>query len=748
MSELPGTVLTDADLEGLTLSWIDRKSAERALLRRVSSLEGAELIGQHDGKDYAGIVFPNVWPGESRPREYRLRRDSSEVTYEKGVKKYRRRYLGPPGRGNLLYFVPGTSPELLEDVELPIIITEGEKKGIALGRLARHGLSDAPERPRFLPVAIAGVWSFRGTVGKESGPNGERVDVKDVITDFNRVRLTDRKVIIAYDSDVRRNEKVHAARIELARHLIHERDAQVYFAEIPELGANGKTGIDDLLASVGPEEALKLFDRSKRANVKKKRALILGDMAEDLEFFHTQDMRLYATFAVNGHKETWPTRSQGFRNWLSMKFYREEHKPPPAQTLQEALALCDARSQFDGPVCDVGVRVITSGSNVYVDLTNDAWQAIEYNESGWRVVPEPPVKFRRARGMAPLPVPVSGSIRELRKFVNAGSDQNWILMVAWLVAALSPSGPYPILILQGEHGACKSTVTRALRLLVDPSTTPLRSVPREERDLMIAASNSWVISFDNLSGIPQWLSDALCRLSTGGGFATRELHTDNEEILFEATRPIILNGIDDIAGNADLASRALIVTLPQVVEDTWIPEKSLWRDFFSAQPRILGGLLDAVSMAVRNLEHVNVPRLPRMADFARWICAAAPALPFDQDEFLQAYSDNRRESVSLSIETSPVATAIQTLVAAGDWEGTATELLGALNGKVHEDIRKAKTWPKDARAMSSRVRRLAPDLRQAGVDVGFDTQGHQRTKLIKLCRKVVQTSDRCARAGA
>src|SRR5690348_15041676 len=130
-----GTVLTDADLEALKRSWIDPASAERALLRRVTSIEGAEIVGQKDGHDYAGVVFPNVWPGASHPREFRLRRDSPDVTYEKGERKYLRKYLGPPGRGNLLYFVPGTSKELLDDPNLPIVITEGEKKCISLWRL-------------------------------------------------------------------------------------------------------------------------------------------------------------------------------------------------------------------------------------------------------------------------------------------------------------------------------------------------------------------------------------------------------------------------------------------------------------------------------------------------------------------------------------------------------------------------------------------------------------------------------------
>jgi len=748
MADLRGSALTDADYETLARSWIDRAHAEKAMLRRVTSIEGAELVGQSDGHDYAGIVFPYFWPGETHAREYRLRRDSPDFTYEKGVRKPHRKYLSPPGRGNLLYFVPGTSAELLEDVELPIIITEGEKKAIALCRLAWHGLSDASERPRFLTGALSGVWNFRGTVGKENGPNGERVDVKDVIADFNRIRWAGRKVIIAYDSDTRTNEKVRAARFELARHLIHERGARVYFLEVPSESSEQKVGIDDLLATVGPDKVLKLIERAKQANVKQRtppQTAVLTRMLAEVEFFHTQDMRPFATFEVNGHRETWPTRSQGFRNWLSRKFYLEENKPPSAQALQEALAICDARSQFDGEVCEVGVRVLGHGPNIYVDLANDSWQAIEIKPSGWRVVSDQPVRFRRARGMASLPVPISGSISDLRRFVNAGTEENWILMTAWLVAALNPSGPFPVLVLQGEQGTGKSTVARVLRLLADPSTAALRSVPREERDLMIAASNSWVISLDNLSGIPQWLSDALCRLATGGGFATRELHTDSEEILFDATRPIILNGIDDIAGNPDLADRALIVTLPQVAEENRIPEKIFWKQFSEALPGILGALLDAVSMALQNLEQVRVPRLPRMADFARWICAAAPALPFTQEAFLEAYSDNRRESVSLSIEASSVAASMQALTATDNWEGTATELLKALNGIASEDTKKGRAWPKDARTLSGKVRRIAPLLRQVGLDVTFRTEGHQKMKKITLTRRLPRTSDRSDR---
>jgi hypothetical protein len=265
---------------------------------------------------------------------------------------------------------------------------------------------------------------------------------------------------------------------------------------------------------------------------------------------------------------------------------------------------------------------------------------------------------------------------------------------------------------------------------------------------MIAASNSRVISFDNLSGIPQWLSDALCRLSTGGGFATRELHTDTEEILFDATRPIILNGIEDIVSNADLADRSLIVTLPQVEEEDRVPEKVLMGDFLLVWPRILGSLLDAVSMALRNLDQINLPQLPRMADFTRWICAAVPALPFSEQDFLRAYAENRRESVSVSIEASSIAPPIQDLAAAGYWEGTATELLRKLNERVPEDIRKDKSWPQTPAVLSNKLRRIAPVLRQTGFSVAFETRGHSKTKFITLGKKAGQTSDRSARNDA
>src|SRR5262249_18401328 len=153
-------------------------------------------------------------------------------------------------------------------------------------------------------------------------------------------------------------------------------------------------------------------------------------------------------------------------------------------------------------------------------------------------------RFRRAAGMCALPQPVrGGNVNELRQLINVEDDRAWRLLVAWLLMAFSPRGPYPVLVLGGGHGAAKTWTANRLRDLVDPNEAPNRSEPREPRDLMIAARNGWVLAFDNISDLPAWLSDGLCRLATGSGFATRELYSDDDEVIFVATRPIIVNGI-------------------------------------------------------------------------------------------------------------------------------------------------------------------------------------------------------------
>ena len=241
-----------------------------------------------------------------------------------------------------------------------------------------------------------------------------------------------------------------------------------------------------------------------------------------VEFWHDTRSRPWATITNHGHLENWPIDGNVFQRRLGALFYEKKRSAPSAKAIQDAISVLAGEAVFGGAEYAVFTRVAGQDGYIYLDLANADWQAVEIGPSGWRVISKPPVKFRRSPGMLPLPHPVTGgSINDLRPMLNLNDDQAWVLVRSWLVAAVRDTGPYPVLVLHGEQGSAKSTTARVLRSLVDPNTASLRSQPRDPRDLMIGAANGWILNFDNLSYLPQWLSDAMCRLATGGGFATR-----------------------------------------------------------------------------------------------------------------------------------------------------------------------------------------------------------------------------------
>lgn len=465
-------------------------------------------------------------------------------------------------------------------------------------------------------------------------------------------------------------------------------------------------------------------------------------MAEGAELFHTRDGDAYATITVGEHRETWALRARQFRQWLARRFYQACGAVPNSQALQDALALLEGRAIFEGREERVFLRVAERGGALYVDLANEQWQAVEVTRDGWDIVAEAPVKFRRTHGMAPLPVPEpGGAIEELLAFVNVGSEGDWRLMVAWLVAALRERGPYPLLVLQGEQGTAKSTTARALRGLVDPCDDSVRALPRDERDLVIAANNRWALAFDNLSGVTPWMADILCRLATGESFATRQLFSDDGEKIFNVARPLILNGIEEIATRQDLADRALVLTLPPINEEMRRTEDVFWRDFAAARPRILGALLDGASTALRTMPTIQLARLPRMADFAMWAAAAETGFGWPAGAFMETYDHNRGEAVEAALEADSVANAVRILAETrGSWTGTATELLATLGAAVSEQMQKGSNWPRSPRALSGRLRRAGTFLRMVGIEVDYRRVNTQRSIAISASRTTAQSS--------
>lgn len=460
---------------------------------------------------------------------------------------------------------------------------------------------------------------------------------------------------------------------------------------------------------------------------KASQATLLVATAEAVELFHSPEGDAYAGVPVDGHVENSAVRSKAFRRWLSRKYYEKYGGVPGGQAVQDAVGVLEGKALYDGPEHKVHVRLADHGGDIFLDLADAKWRVVRVTPDGWSIEDKSPVKFVRKKGMLPLPPPVpGGKLKKLRRFINIKTRRQWMLLVGWLLQALRPRGPYPILALSGEQGSAKSTAARLLRSLIDPNSAPLRSEPREGRDLMIAATNSWVAAFDNLSRLPHWLSDALCRLATGGGFATRELFTDTDEMLFDATRATILTAIEDLMIRGDLADRAVAVVLPAIPDSKRRREDRLWADFEAARPRILGALLDAVSAALKNLPNVKMKRLPRMADFVFWVTAAEPALGWKKGSFYRAYADNAMQVNREVLEGSLIAQAIGNLMAPlAKWEGTFRGLLAALEGAAEAaglsakvaDAKRKGDWPGTPKGMSDHLRRLAPNLRGAGIGV-------------------------------
>ena len=688
-----------------------------------------EVLIELAGKYLPALLKENVVPIKKKKliATYSYKNENGELLYQLlryDPKDFSQRQ--PDGKGGYKWNLDGVRrvlyrlPELLNSAG-PVYIVGGEKD---CETLVKHGATAT--------TTAGGEGKWRKELNQH---------------------LKDRNIIIIEDNDA--PGRMYG---QLVSESLYGIAAQIKIIRLPEL--NEKGDITDFLEKNSFEELVKkiatasTFDGSYKKyfgesilenelgncekdneydEEAKTQAQQLIELTHDWERFHTPDDEHFITFQKNGHGETYLIKSKDIRNILIGRFFKDYNKPPNPKALLDALSLLEAQAQFEGKEHPVFNRIADLSGNLYLDLCNNNWEVVEITPSGWKVIPNSPVKFVRTRSMKPIPHPLQeGSANELKVFINVPEDQ-WMLVVGFLVACLRTKGPFPILCIQGEQGSGKSFFCRLLKSLVDPSKALLKTLPTNERDLVISAKNSCVLAFDNLSGLKPWISDALCRLSTGGGFATRELYTNSDEIIFDSQRPLILNGIDDIAVRADLRDRALIINLPVISKENRRDEESILNEFDKVVPCILGGLLDGASAALKNIKTVQLENLPRMADFAKWVTAAEPGLGWESESFMAAYHKNRSSAIEIGLENDPVAQAVIDLIQdAGDWTGTSTELLEALGLKVPEKMTRSKPWPQAANQLSRCLNRLAPVLREVGINLELGINEGKRRRLIKI----------------
>ncbi len=462
----------------------------------------------------------------------------------------------------------------------------------------------------------------------------------------------------------------------------------------------------------------------------RKQSDVLLDIGRTHELFHDEEGEPYAKLGpvvlnINGTR---------YRDRLAADFLRITRKGANRNSLADATTTLAALATFEGKQHPVWMRVGEDGDGIVIDLGDSTFRCIRVSQSGWEIVDEPPIRFRRTKRTLPLPIPTRpGNIGLLWEYLNIGPDSR-PLVLAYLLAALRPVGPYPVCAFNGENGAGKTTTARMLCALVDPCGATLRSAPKDVQSLEVAALNSWLPAFDNLSYMPDLLSDAICRLSTGGALSGRTLYTNTEETCLAIKRPSIFTGIEELASRPDLAQRCLHIELhpPTIVRE----ESALWADFNEAAPIIFAALLDGLVGALRErAAGVVIPGpLPRMADFAAWACAGLPTLGFSADEFMATYRENNEGAMVAALEGSLVGPYLLDLVRSkGRFEGSTKELHDELNACASDEDRRSRAWPRTPRGLAGAIKRLATPLRLSGVSYEtYRLPDRARTRRIRL----------------
>ncbi len=425
-------------------------------------------------------------------------------------------------------------------------------------------------------------------------------------------------------------------------------------------------------------------------------------------------------------------KGKAFRHWLSKRYYDASGKAASSETIKTTLSIIFGRAHFGGNRHPLSVRVSEDSGTIYYDLGENDWRSVAVSDNGWQYVDNPPILFRRYNHQKQQAEPTTGGdIRLLFDFINLSKPEDQCLLMTYIISCFIPGFPHPSMVLHGQQGAAKSMTAKILRRIIDPSALSLLSLPKTHENLVQILSKHWFVFFDNITHMPNDMSDALCRAVTGEGFSKRELYSDDDDIIYTFQRCVGLNGINIAAQNADLLDRSIVFELERIPDDKRRPEKEIWAEFDQKLPEILGGVFDTLTKAIAIYPSVNLPVLPRMADFAVWGEAIAQALGYEPTHFLYAFMQNQEQQNDHALEDNPIGFAVQRFMENKDiWIGTASELLNALKYNAYElgiDTFKDRSWPTRPNVLSRKLNLVRTNLKRAGVHVTI----HQRTITIR-----------------
>ena len=453
-------------------------------------------------------------------------------------------------------------------------------------------------------------------------------------------------------------------------------------------------------------------------------------------FFKDPDSRAFAKIKKGEHREElYPLKSSSFEDWLSAINFKVFEEVATSKLKSDATEFLEGETKLSGKTHEVGLRVMGNEEYIEIDLGDKGWNSIYITKDNWRIRKHKKY-FYRNKSMKFLPVPSRDQLDKdwAGNIFNFSGNSQSMLIMGWLIGCFMPEGPKPMLVIQGEQGSGKSFLASMLRSLVDPVKADKTSLPSSERDLYVQAQNNYVLSFDNQRTLHKRHSDWLCRMVTGGGYSTRRLYTNSEEEVFSASRPIILNGITQIADQPDLIDRSIFINIPVIDKNTRKPEKELLNSMNSLNPMILGKICSALSAILRNKKK-EYDHLPRMADFAKFVSRAEEELGWEEGSFVGAINANRREAHEEMYEYDPLLSLVLELGRKNKnlafiFSDTTAKLFDVLIGMIPGKFQKS-AFPESPAALAKRLNGLKPVLREMGIVIKNNKSNGKRIKRIE-----------------
>ena len=453
------------------------------------------------------------------------------------------------------------------------------------------------------------------------------------------------------------------------------------------------------------------------------------------------------------HYENWPIGSKNYRHFIERQYRLQYQESPPKVILDSVLEILAGNALFGDLSFQTHIRTARYEDRIFIDLTNDHWHCVEISASGWSLSPDkPPVKFLRTNNVEAMPIPdPSGDFHSLRQVFRLSSQDDYVLLAAWLMYALIENGPYPVLALEGVAGSSKSTVTKQIKQLLDPRKPFIQSVPRNIGDLFITANNAHLITIDNLSEIGQDLSNILCGIATGTGFSKRALYSDSDEVYYDVCKPIVFNSINSVIDFSDLADRSIRLCLPPIGTTTNVVDianqaplpasaserlgiEEINARFQQWAPKIMGAIFNAIQAALPHYKTIRaLPAEIRMMDFAQWAVAAGKALTNDDRDFTRIFLDNRRHSSLPLLEANVLSSALLKLMKSqAYWSGSPTELFNVLSDLVGAEEKQDKTFPKRANQLTRELNKSITTLKQFGIDYSHSDGNNHKVRRITI----------------